>query len=485
MRLLHLTSELASLIKIGGLGDALFGITRAQSLADHEVTAILPYYQNIKTDALSNFKLIEHDLWAPMDDSRFGVRVWQGYLGRVCVILLELLHPHQFFQRSEVYGYEDDASRFLAFSSAALTWISQKPDFDIIHLHDWPSASTSALKHQFQVEIPTILTLHNVEHQGAVNENILKRVNLDLSFGQSLLEIGIRHTNGLSAVSKTYLEEIQTPEGGRGLDNLLRQKIAQIPSDGIINGIDETYWDPQSTLLAEPFKFPLVFEKNQSQCNTKRLNKHRLQKELALDVCDAPLVICVTRLVPQKGLDLIEQALYRTLEKGGQFILMGTSPIESIQNHFQRLEQHLQHSTKARILLTYSEKLALNFFASADLVLIPSLFEPCGLTQLIGFRFGALAVARETGGLKDTVIDLEHNPKGDSQGNGFSFLHPDFKGVGYAIDRALEAWKTPLNWNKWVNRVINQDVSWHEPSKLYENLYKRIIKEKDALSTSK
>lgn len=475
MRILHLTSELASLVKVGGLGDALFGITRAQAIEGHSVTAILPYYQNIRTDSLEDFKLIDHDLWFNMDGARFGARVWEGYLGRARVLLLELLHPHQFFQRANVYGYDDDASRFLAFCSAALSWVAQKPDYDILHLHDWPSAATSALKQHFQVSIPTLLTLHNVEHQSPVSDNILRRAQLDSSMGSSLLEIGIRFTNGLSAVSKTYLEEIQTPEGGRGLDNLLRQKIAHIPSDGIINGIDETYWDPQSSLVSTPFKFPLSFEQNQAQCESKRANKHRLQQELALEVTDAPLVVCVTRLVPQKGLDLIEQALYRTLEKGGQFALLGTSPIESVQNHFQRLAQHLQHSTKARLLLTYSEKLAVNFFAAADLVLIPSLFEPCGLTQLIGFRFGALAVARETGGLKDTVIDLEHHPKATTHGNGFTFLHPDFKGIGYAIDRALDAWKTPEKWNGWVKRVIEQDVSWKNPEKSYMKLYKRII----------
>lgn len=476
MRILHLTSELASLVKVGGLGDALFGITRAQTLEGHDVTAILPYYQNIKTESLEQFKLLEHDLWFAFDQARFGARVWEGYLGQVRILLLELLHPHQFFQRPNVYGYEDDPARFLAFSSTALAWLCQKPHYDILHLHDWPSAATSVLKTHFQIQIPTLLTLHNVEHQAPASAAVLQRADLDSSMGNSLLEIGIHFANGISAVSKTYLDEIQTPEGGRSLDGLLRQKLAQSPCAGIVNGIDEDYWDPTSSLVSVPYHYPLSFKSGQSQCESKRANKHKLQEELALEVCDAPLVVCVTRLVPQKGLDLIEHALYRTLEKGGQFALLGTSPIDSVQSHFQRLAQHLQHSTKARILLTYSEKLALNFFAAGDLVLIPSLFEPCGLTQLIGFRFGALAIARETGGLKDTVIDLEHHPKASSEGNGFTFLHPDFKGIGYAVDRALAAWHHPSKWNKWVERVSKLDVSWKIPSQSYNKLYKEIIR---------
>jgi starch synthase len=475
MHILHLSSELACLVKVGGLGDALLGMARVQAVKGHSVTVILPYYQNIQTDSLKAFRLLDHDLWFAFDGARFGARVWEGFLDQVRVLLLELLHPHQFFQRPNVYGYEDDPARFLAFNCAALAWLSQNPSCDILHLHDWPSAAASVLKTHFKLQTPTLLTLHNVEHQAKASSEVLGRASLESSMGSSLLEIGIRFANGISAVSKTYLEEIQTAEGGRGLDGLLRHKLSQSPSAGIINGIDESYWDTQSSLLSQPFDSTLVFKPGQSQCESKRANKHRLQEELALEISDSPLVVCVTRLVPQKGLDLIEQALYRTLEKGGQFALLGTSPIESVQNHFQRLAQHLQHSTRARILLTYSEKLALNFFAAADLVLIPSLFEPCGLTQLIGFRFGALAIARETGGLKDTVIDLEHHPKAAQQGNGFTFLYPDFKGIGYAVDRALASWNHPQKWNQWVQRVAHQDVSWKIPAQQYEKLYQEVL----------
>lgn len=478
MKILHLSSELASIAKVGGLGDAVFGLAHAQALQGHQVSLIMPYYQSATVSHLFDLHVAYNDLWFSFDASRFGARIWQSDYNDIDLLLVEILHPHNFFQREQVYGYDDDSARFLAFLRAVASMLEKNCDFDVVHLHDWPTAALPCLLPMQKKWPKLVLSLHNIEHQGFVDATTAQRAQINRLLGaRSMLEMGIRTCDALSAVSKRYLEEIQTPEGGRGLDSLIKQRVQEIPTAGIVNGIDEDYWNPSSSVIDNGFcANSLTFSPTQAQCEAKRISKHRLQKELALDVCDAPLVVCITRLVPQKGLDLIEHGLYRTLEKGGQFVLLGTSPIPAIQRHFQRLEQHLQHSSKARLLLTYSENHALKIFSAADLVLIPSLFEPCGLTQLIGFRFGALAIARETGGLKDTVIDLNHHPLSKSHGNGFSFEYPDFKGIGYALDRALLAWhQQPKEWQQWVQRVCKIDVSWAKPAESYLKLYEKAL----------
>jgi starch synthase len=478
MRILHLTSEYAPIAKVGGLGDVVYGLAQEQSLQD-QVSVMMPFYKGAELSLLTDLKVFEQKLSFRFDDADHEYSLWQAYSNQVKILLVEIKHPQLFFQRPQVYGYLDDSLRFLSFLQAASSWLKVHAHYDIIHLHDWPTAALSSLlkSQNHSSHIPTLLTLHNIEHQGKLTIEEKTRAHLPFSNANSLLAIGLHSCDGISAVSPQYLKEIQTSLGGHGLDHLVAERMAQVPSAGIVNGIDETYWDPRNPIISSHFdKHHLKFNEGSAQCTAKQLSKKILQEELNLELIDTPLVVCVSRLVPQKGLNLIEQGLYRTIEKGGQFVLLGTSPIAEVQQYFQQLQHHFQSSKNARLLLTYNEPLALKVFSAADLVLVPSLFEPCGLTQLIGFHFGALAVARETGGLKDTVIDVDHHLQAQLKGNGFGFEHSNAEGLNYALDRALNYWYAqPSKWQQWVQRVCQIDVSWRLPTAAYSNLYHEII----------
>lgn len=483
MHIVHITSELATVAKVGGLGDVVFGLSREQVKQGHSVSIIIGRYRHAEHKAVTDLRKVKTDCQVEFDGSKWDVTIEKGKLGEVEVFLVDTNHPEGFFAQEEVYGYSNDTSRFLCLVAISYAILKEPAKckmrpFDMVHLHDWQSAPFSALAKQKGLNVKTVLTLHNIEHQGQASPEIFARAGIDHEGASSSLELGLLTASGLSAVSKTYLKEIQTADGGRGLDRLLKELVLKVPTKGIVNGIDENFWDPSDKVVSAPFSSKtLKFTSAKSQCEQKAKCKQAFAKSYHLSFDPSkPLVACIARLVPQKGLDLIEHALFQTLELGGQFVLLGSSPIAHISTHFQRLEQSLLYSQDAKVILGYSEELAKQLFSAADMTLIPSLFEPCGLTQLIGFRYGALALARETGGLKDTVIDVDNHPLKDALGNGFSFLYPDYQGVGYALTRALDMWKNnPKMWQKIVKRVSSQDVSWRHSAKEYETLYKAVL----------
>ncbi|RVX08138.1 Soluble starch synthase 3, chloroplastic/amyloplastic [Vitis vinifera] len=328
--------------------------------------------------------------------------------------------------------------------------VISSPSVDIIHCHDWSSAPVSWLfkdhyKHYGLSKARVVFTIHNLE------------------FGAPLIAKAMVYTDKATTVSHTYSREVS---GNPAIAPHLYK------FHGILNGIDLDIWDPYND------KFIPVPYTSDNVVEGKRAAKEALQQRLGLKKSDFPLVGIITRLTHQKGIHLIKHAIWRTLERNGQVVLLGSAPDPRIQNDFVNLanQLHSSHGDRARLCLTYDEPLSHLIYAGADFILVPSIFEPCGLTQLTAMRYGSIPVVRKTGGLYDTVFDVDHDKeRAQAQGlepNGFNFDGADSVGVDYALNRAISAWYDGRDWfNSLCKQVMEQDWSWNRPALDYMELY--------------
>jgi starch synthase len=443
LRIAHVASEMAPFAKVGGLGDVVLGLCRELQRQGHAPITMLPLYGMLDRDCLAPLQLARRD---------GATTIWSSHYQGLPLFLVEL---EDLFQRPGIYGYHDDVQRFAQFARATWSFL-QDQGVDLIHCHDWPTACLTRLA---QGQLPTLLTLHNIDYQGAC---LPEQLGFDEPELDNCLRIGIHHASHITAVSPTYCQEIQTPLGGRGLDGHLRERADRLSP--VLNGIDTTYWNPSTDPL-----LPVRLGNDPSAF--KRANKQSLHFDPT-----RPLVGMVARLVPQKGVELIPAAIEETLSQGGQFALLGTSPIPTIQDEFEALAQQYAGHPEVRLHLCHDEATAHQIFAASDLFLVPSLFEPCGLTQLIALHYGALPLVRRTGGLADTVFDVEHESPTDSKGNGFVFEEPTEQALCATIRRALHRWHTtPSDWSLWVQRALQLDVSWQRPAAAYAQLYERLV----------
>ena len=266
------------------------------------------------------------------------------------------------------------------------------------------------------------------------------------------------YSDFVTTVSPTYEKEIKTAAGGFGLDPLLIKSEKKLK--GILNGIDDEYWNPATDKYVSPYSLQNVIQ-------GKKENKARLRKQFGLKESKGPLICAISRLVPQKGPALIIYALKKTIEKGGQFILLGTAPDPHIDAAFKSLQQELIPNKNVMIHLDYNEPLAHLTYAASDMIIIPSLFEPCGLTQMIALRYGTIPIVRKTGGLADTVIDIDNN-----NGNGFVFDFPDIKGVDWALERVFNFYKKD-DYSKILEESMKTDFSWNRSADEYINVYEK------------
>ncbi len=415
MHILHVAAELAPIAKVGGLADVLLGLPKAQTQLNQQVTILLPNYDTIQP---------------PLPNSN--------------VNLLLLDSPDNHFKRGTIYGCSDDTERFLAFCHLAAEQIQTlKPD--IVHLHDWQTCALTAL-------IPnTILTIHNLAYQGQCNTLSLPHLDaFQKDDHYNLLAGGIRLAKQVTTVSPTYAKEALTPEYGCGLEPLLQENKKKF--HGILNGIDTDYWNPKT----DPH---LSHHYDADSLETKAKLKAELQAKLGLKQdLKKPLIASVTRLVPQKGPEYIKEALHYSINNEAQFVLLGSSPIEEIQNDFSNLKD-----PNLATCLEYNEELAHQIYAAADLFIVPSLFEPCGLTQMIALRYGTLPLVRMTGGLADTI---------KNEINGFTFeteLTP-------TLAKAIETWyEKPEKWKKIQQTGITTDFSWKRSAAEYLALYQKLL----------
>lgn len=494
MHIVHAASEVAPIAKVGGLADVILGLSHKLAMEGHEVDIIIPKYDIIDVGALKNLHIDEPGFTVEFDDREVSNTVWVGWFENLKIQFIESHHPKLFFNRGCIYGCDDDIDRFLYFSKACLELMrsrGKKPH--ILHLHDWHTAMMAPLYHDVYKELgenglKIVYTIHNLSYQGECLDLDLDKLGVrgkdyasvdKLTTPQdpthlNLMKAGLAYSDAITTVSKTYAKEIQTKKEGRGLGDYLKKHSQKV--FGIVNGVDYSYWDPES----DPF-LPAHYscrdmprgENDISTIDRKSFVKNRFREELALDELHRPLVGCVSRLVPQKGVELMRHALFRTLELGGQFILLGTASDPRINREFHELLHHFADHPHVRLILKHNEETAHRIFAASDIFIVPSIFEPCGLTQLISLKYGTVPVVRKTGGLADTIVDVDDPAAPFEEKNGFVFDEPTPEGVNSALDRAIKCWlEEPSLWRRVMINGMKQDFSWNKPVKEYLKLYK-------------
>ncbi len=474
MKIAMIASEAAPFVKTGGLGDVLQALPGELSrIKDNDVVLILPYYKSIREN-----RSVEVE---PLTNFSINLTWRQQYVGllryksRRKHLQVYFIDNEYYFNRDGIYGFYDDGERFAFFDKAvlaALNWLEFHPQ--IIHCHDWQTALVPVyLDAEFRTCFPdakTVFTIHNVEYQGKTGMEFFGEVlGFDdrwrgvLSFDGcvNFMKAGIVQADLVTTVSETYAKELRYPYFAHGLSGVLASRGKQL--QGIVNGIDVTVYDPaKDKALARNFT-SATFE-------DKLENKRALQRELGLEETDAPILAMVTRLASHKGIDILCYILRRLLERDVQLVIVGTGEA--------RYEHALQSVAaecpgKFSMNLRFDSGLASRVYAGADLYLMPSKAEPCGLSQLIAMHYGTVPVVNATGGLKDTVLPF--NPE-TGEGRGYTFQTyngDDFLG---AIDRALgDYFHNHEAFVRLARRDMDVDFSWKVPARRYLELYSELF----------
>jgi len=455
MYIVHIASEFAPFAKVGGLGDALLGLTKAFQKNNHQVQVLLPKY-------------------AFLDYEKLGAAPYQpGVLTATYhnVNLFFIETPHCFEESTIYTGDDRDAPRFISFTKYALKFLlSQNKKIDILHLHDWHSAIAAPLiKLKLNNLTPgaVALNIHNLCYQGECEKELVKEFPFETP---NLLKEGINYADAVIFVSPNYSKEVLTEEYACGLLQTLKKNEKKLY--GVLNGIDHEMWDPEiDPALALNYS-------NKDSLNkiihAKQKNKELTQEELQLKKTKAPLVTCITRLVHQKGPELIEKGLLFALEKGAQCVLLGSSPDKDMQGHFENLAEKYKDNTNIHFHFKFNDKLSRLLYAASDFIVMPSQFEPCGITQLIALRYGSIPIVRKTGGLKDTVFDLDDPDIPTDLKNGFLFTGYSSKDFNQAIYRALNAYKDQST-HTLIKQGMDRDYSWKKSALQYQDVYEKIL----------
>jgi starch synthase len=465
MRVVHLAAEFAPYAKAGGLGEVVSGLSRELARTHLDLEVIVPKYDHVEFPSikleLGDYKSLSTPCAA-----------WSSPFPHAKLTCIEPRAPFAPFHRGALYGFADDAARFLSFTRAAIDYLRlQKKEIDILHLHDWHVAAAAPLIRLVLKDLSVkkiILTLHNLEYQGRCAPYELEAIGLPPLFpdpkypeAQNILKAGLLYADQITTVSPSYAQEILTPAFGHGLSSILKKRGVT----GILNGLDLSLWDPAS----DPH-LPTHFSPSStlSQLSEAKASaKRELAKRYGLDPLRRPWIGSITRIVPQKGPELLEQTLHYCREHKATFALLGSSPFLDLQSHFARLKQA---HPEALIELSYSEPLAHLLYAALDYLIAPSHFEPCGLTQMIAMRYGTVPIVRATGGLKDTVFDLDNPKIVAAERNGFTFEDP--LTLSSTLARASHLFhRDQASLFSLIRRGLGTDVSWKNPAKQYLKLY--------------
>lgn len=492
MHIIHVTSELNPIAKVGGLADVVYGLSKQLIKNGHFVEIILPKYDTIDYSALKKLKVEFRELWSFEGPYQFSNTFWSAELENLKIILMEAHHPQNYFNRRTIYGCPDDNDRFIYFARTAMEYLyksGKKPD--ILHLHDWPTALMAPLYKEMYVPLGLhlsgiVLTIHNLEHQGKCapfnltkaglqGEDYLTESTMQDPHNEdniNLLKGGIVYADAVTTVSPTYEKEIKTEPSGCGLNKTLNKYASKIT--GILNGIDEDFWNPATDPHLKK-NYETHTPDMQTVLNAKEKNRNSIKMQHGLTLENVPLVISITRLVPQKGPELILQGLLHTLEVGGQFILLGSAPDPDTYLHFTSIKN--SHPKGHNLILCFDkdEALAHHLFAAADMIIIPSLFEPCGLTQMIALRYGTVPIVRKTGGLADTIFDIDTSEHPVHERNGYTFDSPNTEGITKALDRALTCFnEDKKKWHTLMQQGMRYDFSWAHETQAYISIYEKI-----------
>jgi starch synthase len=487
MYVVMIASECAPVAKVGGLGDVVYGLSRELEIRGHSVEIILPKYDCMRYDHIYGLQITYENLWVPWFNYHIRCTVWFGFVhGRKCYFI----EPHSgdhFFERGSYYGFADEHLRFAFFSKAALEFMlysGKRPD--IIHTHDWQTALVPVIlyetyKHIGMQNCRACHTIHNFKHQGIAGDNVLWFTGLgqpDYYYNQDRLgddfnpsainftKGALLYANFTTTVSPSHAWEVRHTDWGYGLGHALHAQ--QNKFGGILNGLDYDMWNPQT----DPH---IAQHYSDNELDKKYENKRALRERLWLSQGYKPLIAYVGRLDTQKGVPLIKHALYYSLAHGAQFVLLGSSPESGTNAEFWQIKHELDQSPDCHLEIGYNEELAHMIYAGADMLIVPSMFEPCGLTQMIGLRYGTVPIVRSVGGLADTVFDIDYADCPEHTRNGYVFYQSDPDAIESAMNRAIGLWYDyPEKFRKLILNGMNFDYSWNIPGQNYINIYNHI-----------
>lgn len=474
MEVLFAASEAMPLVKTGGLADVVGALPKALAKHGVNVTVILPKYGAIPDDIAAQAVTLAE------------LNVQLGWRSQYCAlqevtaggIRFLLIDNEYYFKRGQLYGYGDDAERYVFFCVAVLEVLGKLESMpDLIHCHDWQTGLIPFLLRTRYGNLPgyrdirTVFTIHNLQYQGVFPREMMQDLlgigdeaftvdGLEFYGAASCMKAGLLFADKLSTVSYTYSFEIRSEEYGEKLDGVIRRRSGDLW--GIVNGIDTKEYDPMhDPHIAVPYRDSLA---------KKRKNKAALQRELGLpEEEDTPLIGMVSRLTHQKGFDLVLGAIDELMKQRLQLVVLGAG-----DHGIERMLRYAQarHPDRIATWFGFNEGLARRVYAASDLYLMPSRFEPCGLSQLIALRYRAVPVVRETGGLKDTVQPYNEFT---GEGNGFTFGPATVHDLLYTLNRALSFYRDPEAWGRIVRNGAGCDVGWEASAKLYCKLYKELV----------
>jgi len=476
MKLLFAASEALPFVKVGGLGDVIGALPKVLAQKGHDVRVVIPFYSCIDERLKAECEFLLH----------FSVGLsWRNCYCGVFTAMVEgvryyLLDNLQYFDRGAPYGEYDDAERFAFFSKAVLEMLPHLDFFpDIIHANDWHTGlipvylKTHYAFREEYAAIKTVFSIHNIEFQGKYDSAILEdvlgidRQHLSLlhyDYGINFMKGGIETADFVTTVSESYAHELFSPTVSFGLHHILW--LRQEKFCGIVNGIDTVFFDPETDRhLAANYSVETI--------GSKIENKRFLQRQLGLpEREDVPLIGMVTRLTDQKGFDLLEKILPELFVMEPQLVILGTGD-PRYEELLRNLESRFPEQGRGAVL--YSEAIAQQIYGGADLFLMPSRFEPCGLAQMIAMRYGTIPIVHKVGGLKDTVYP--YSPE-SGEGNGITFESYDAYDFLDAVRRGIDLWKTEYHRNRLIQNAMAGDYSWQNSAEKYLLVYDTLLNDK-------
>jgi starch synthase len=476
-------AECAPIAKAGGLGDFVHGLGRELAAQGNQVEVVLPKYDCLRYERIDDLHKAYRDLWVPMYDGWVHCDVELGVVDGLRCWFIDPHSPRNLFERGRIYGEEDDIERFAFFSRAVLEFLfkaGKRPD--IIHCNDWQTGLIPVLLYEIYERLGmsqsrVCYTLHNVGHQGVTGTSVLYQVGLDPGRVMSrdrlshpsdpravnLMRGGIVYSNFVTTVSPRYAWEIQNTEQGMGLQDTLKAHAGKLA--GVLNGIDGDTWNPVTDQhLAETFTAETL--------PGKVKNKAALRQRLGLQEAYKPIVSVVSRLDHQKGVDLLRHAVYYSLANGCQFVLLGSAPDPAVDRLFREVRRETEANPDCHLELAYDEDLAHQIYAGSDMIVVPSVYEPCGLTQMIGMRYGTVPIVRRVGGLADTVFDANFSDKPFAERNGYVFNDFTREGLESAMVRATGLWfRFPEYFRQLRVHGMRADHSWGPRARQYLSIY--------------
>ncbi len=487
MYIVQIASECAPVIKAGGLGDVVYGLSQELEAQGHTVELILPKYDCMRYDNIWGLHDAYRELSVPWNGAAVHCSVYCGWVhGRVC-FFIETHDLANSFNRGRVYGESDDPMRFALFSKAAMEFLLQsnkRPD--VLHCHDWQTGLIPVMLYEMYQyygmdHLRACYTIHNFKHQGIAGPEVLAATGLNrpdyyyqpdklrdnYNNAINFMKGGIVYANNVNTVSPHHAWEARFSEVGCGLQATLEQHQGKF--GGILNGINYDMWSPQED---KHITAPYCAE----DLSGKALCKKALRERLLMRDSDKPIVCFIGRLDQQKGVHLVHHSIYWALSQRAQFVLLGSATESSINDMFWREKHHLNDNPDVHLELGFNEELAHMIYAGADIIVVPSNYEPCGLTQVISLKYGNVPVVRGVGGLINTVFDWDYDENlPEEKRNGFVFFQSDTPGLESGLQRAIDLWyKNQPKFQQLQAQGMSYDYSWKDPAKKYVEVYEHI-----------